>query len=749
MSSPNARRDLFLISVLILFLELACIRWFPAHVLYLTFFTNTVLLASFLGMSVGCLASGHSRSYLRWTPSLLALGILSGLIVWIQTDRLARVVDVGYQASPQLVFFGTEYHLQDVAQFAVPIELLAGFFFVVIALVFVGPGQVLGRALTSVPNRVHAYSINILGSLVGIVLFAACSWFQLSPAWWFLPCVIGLGYFSWEGSLSRKTLRGWALLAVVVFATGIRSGVYTQGTETREYLWSPYYGIEYDAPRRTIAVNLLGYQGMVSTESPPPAYALPYLLNRDAGRGPFADVLIIGAGSGNDVSRALQWGAQRVDAVEIDPVIYEIGRRDHPDRPYDDPRVTIHLDDGRNFLRTTDRQYDLIMYGLVDSLVLQSSYSSIRLESYLFTEQAFVDARQRLKPGGVFITYNFFRQGWVVARIHQALKQTFGTEPLVLALPYRDQIRPDDSLFGEFDLLFAGDVEWLQRAFDGRPRYWLRADQPPSPRSPNGFTEPPPNVRARLPEPSPREDPQEGWRRFGLATVGYPVEGLRSVTDDWPFLYLRQPAIPDVSLRGMALMAALAVVIILLFLPRNRSGLGRFGVDRRMFFLGAGFMLVETRAVVHMALLFGSTWMVNSVVFFAILVMILAANLYILRTNPQRLWPYYVGLFVALALNLLVPLDTFLGMDRWLQVGASSLLVFAPILFAGVIFAAAFSRSAEPERAFGANVAGALMGGLAENTSMVLGFQYLMLVAVAFYVLTVSIRTPSSPQTPS
>ncbi|HEX3253937.1 MAG TPA: hypothetical protein VHS05_31170, partial [Pyrinomonadaceae bacterium] len=55
--------DLFLISFLILFLELAAIRWFPAHVLYLTFFTNMVLLATFLGMSVGCLAAGQRRDY--------------------------------------------------------------------------------------------------------------------------------------------------------------------------------------------------------------------------------------------------------------------------------------------------------------------------------------------------------------------------------------------------------------------------------------------------------------------------------------------------------------------------------------------------------------------------------------------------------------------------------------------------------------------------------------------------------------
>ena len=73
------------------------------------------------------------------------------------------------------------------------------------------------------------------------------------------------------------------------------------------------------------------------------------------------------------------------------PVLYEIGRDDHPDHPYHDPRVAIHLDDGRSFVRKTRRQYDQITYALVDSLVLHSGYSSLRLESFLFTEQAFRD----------------------------------------------------------------------------------------------------------------------------------------------------------------------------------------------------------------------------------------------------------------------------------------------------------------------------------------------------------------------
>src|SRR5436190_16929080 len=183
-STARSAVDLFLVSALVLFLELACIRWFPAHVLYLTFFTNVVLLACFLGMSVGCLAANRRRNYLIWTPLLLIIALAGALFVEISSGSFVKFLDVGHQASPQLVFFGTEYHSQDLSPYAIPVEVLCGFFFVIIALALIGPGQELGRALNRWTNRVQAYSINIAGSIVGIVLFALSSWLQLSPLWW-------------------------------------------------------------------------------------------------------------------------------------------------------------------------------------------------------------------------------------------------------------------------------------------------------------------------------------------------------------------------------------------------------------------------------------------------------------------------------------------------------------------------------------------------------------------------------------
>jgi hypothetical protein len=156
----------------------------------------------------------------------------------------------------------------------------------------------------------------------------------------------------------------------------------------------------------------------------------------------------------------------------------------------------------------------------------------------------------------------------------------------------------------------------------------------------------------------------------------------------------------------------------------------------RSFFLGAGFMLVETKAVVHMALLFGGTWSVNSVVFAAILLMSLAGSLYAAAVRPKRLEPYYVGLFAAVGLGLVIRLNAFLGLSPAAQMAGACALVFAPIAFAGVVFAVTFGRSARPHLVFAANVAGALVGGLAENASVLLGFQYLLCMAAGFYLLS-------------
>src|SRR5438034_1340038 len=367
-------RNLFIVGFLVLFLELACIRWFAAYVVFLQFFTNVALLASFLGMSCGCMAARQKRDWLSLFPFIALAAVLIALAMFAAFHTWSGlVVDVGGQRSPQEVFFGTEYRDPDIAKFVVPIEVIAALFFVLIALMFVGPGQVLGRAFDAYPNRVLGYTMNIGGSLAGIVVFSALAFLQAPAAVWFLIASAAVGYLQYQaGSLDRLKV-----LALVTLVVGLSIPTdWLRGQHARH--WSPYYLIDHDVGAGYIGVNGVSHQWILSFAAGGSPYSLIHLLNQHSGGAPFQDVLVIGAGSGNDVTHALKFDAKRVDAVEIGPAIQRIGRQYHPDHPYQDSRVIPHLDDGRHFLRSTDQKFDLVAYALVDSLILHSGYANIR-----------------------------------------------------------------------------------------------------------------------------------------------------------------------------------------------------------------------------------------------------------------------------------------------------------------------------------------------------------------------------------
>ena len=422
--------DLFLISWLVLFLELACIRWFPSHVLFLTFFVNLVLLACFVGMSIGCLVARRPTNFIRHTPYWLLIGIVGGLLIDSYSDELRPVFAVGNQKRPDVVYFGTETSvtLENPLPFSVPMEVVGAVFFVIIAASMVGPGQEMGRAFNRVPNRTTAYSANLLGSLVGIGMFAGSSYLRLPPLLWFGLAGLVLAYLlvrknpdaaTSPNAPARKGLLGGVVsLLCLLAAVGltVRTSGFNPPEKDWQTTWSEYYRIDYHPVNLFITTNLISQQLMEPRGNPPLAavpYALPYLFQRDLTKPDgthawpkFKRILIIGAGNGNDVARALMWADQdaQIDAVEIDPVIQKLGEQHHPDRPFQDPRVKVYINDGRNFLRDAKPEtYDLVVFALIDSLVLQSGYSNLRLESYLFTMESFKDVRRVLKPTGVYV----------------------------------------------------------------------------------------------------------------------------------------------------------------------------------------------------------------------------------------------------------------------------------------------------------------------------------------------------------
>lgn len=360
--------------------------------------------------------------------------------------------------------------------------------------------------------------------------------------------------------------------------------------------WSPYYRIdEYDSGGiNVVDVNGIPHQAMHPTDGIlDPFYEQVY--RWFPGRT-FDRVLIVGAGTGTDVAVSLKHGAAHVDAVEIDPAIQAIGVRDHPDHPYDDPRVTRIIDDGRAFLRRTTDRYDLVVFALPDSLTLVSTSANLRLESFLFTVEAFRDVRDHLADDGVFVLYNFYRQDWLPQKIAGMLDAAFGSPPIVRS-------------YGSTAATLAAGP--LVAALHGTP------------------------------------PPGEGVDAVDLANAP------RAATDDWPFLYLREPFVAPYYLGAIAIIIAFALLLVGRAAVRSGTSIRRF--SPHFFVLGVAFLLLETRSLVTFSLLFGTTWIVNSLVFFAVLASVLLAivvNQRVRFRSPSRL---YAGLFGSIALTLVLP----------------------------------------------------------------------------------------------
>ena len=117
------------------------------------------------------------------------------------------------------------------------------------------------------------------------------------------------------------------------------------------------------------------------------------------------------------------------------------------------------------------------------------------------------DVRRRLKPGGVFVMYNFFRQGWIVSRLQNSVRAAFGSDALVLNLPSRDTLQADENLGGAFTMLIAGATDRIRDAFARHTEYWIANEAPLDWNAANGFTA------------APRRREEGAWQQFRLTRV--------------------------------------------------------------------------------------------------------------------------------------------------------------------------------------------------------------------------------------
>ena len=152
-----------------------------------------------------------------------------------------------------------------------------------------------------------------------------------------------------------------------------------------------------------------------------------------------------------------------------------------------------------------------------------------------------------------------------------------------------------------------------------------------------------------------------------------------------------------------------------------------------LFFMGVAFLLLETKSVVQFALLFGTTWFVNALVFAGVLVSVLAAIEVARRWRPSNPARLYGALLVAIAIAWLVPVEFLLSLDVAPRFAAAVLVSFTPIFVANLVFADRFRNVEASNVAFGANLLGAMVGGILEYVALVTGYQALLLVVALLY----------------
>lgn len=686
--------DLFLASALGLFLELIFIRWLAAEIRVFAFYKNFALIGAFLGLGLGFAAARNSSAFGRLRSLfLLILSVNCVLILALGRTGLSDLVLANPANAQEFIWAGSAVGASALQW----LLLRAAFYsilwamFILVTTMFIPLGMITAQAFRPfAPLR--GYLINILGSLAGILLYTLISFLSWPPAAWFALAGLAAVYFFLPKTGSARRAVAIVLAALPALLTWL---VPTGAART---LWSPYYRIDINPQFADNAPSLqLGYElsvnqawhqilwdldpGFVSQHyNQAPAqfdqiqalYDSPYQVADAIGQ-----VLVVGAGTGNDVAAALRAGAGHVTAVEIDPVILDLGKELHPEQPYADPsKVTLVNQDARAFFRQDQQRYDLIVFGLLDSHTLFSTASSVRLDNFVYTEQALAEVRAHLKPDGLLaLSFGVPAQNeWIGYRLAQTLERVFGHAPQTYAMP------KDDILF----LI--------------------------------------------------RLDPIDHPLLQGKETIYQPdygaTEKMDITTDDWPYLYLRQKTIPAAYLIGLAGVVVLGLLITRRGIPSFRQ------LDIHFFFLGAAFFLLETKSITELALLFGSTWIVNAAVIAAILFVIIVANLLVEKYHFARPWPFYLLLALALGANYLFPVSNLLGLSLGVRGALASLALALPLFFAGLIFAITFSRTHSVEIALGSNLLGAVLGGIFEYASLVLGIRALYLFALLFYLIS-------------
>src|SRR5580704_2383728 len=301
--------NLFLASALTLFAELALIRWVATEVRVFAYVKNLALLLCFLGFGLGC---ALARQRPRWqTATTALLGLIAIVRLPWRGPHIMEGLSQYLGGAQDIEIFGTHV-VHDTSGFLLAVAIIA-ILLLLITYIFIPIGQIVSRQIELAPRPLYGYSWNLAGSLVGILAFFAVSWLAFSPAVWFTLVLAGMALLQTNRNAMIRVAA--AILPVVLLLIDPYSPHHFT-------LWTPYQQIELEdmnfpngeLSRTEILVNHVSYQTIVNltpdflarhpglmTEAPEEnPYNLPFRF-----APPNPTVLIVGAGTGNDVAAAL------------------------------------------------------------------------------------------------------------------------------------------------------------------------------------------------------------------------------------------------------------------------------------------------------------------------------------------------------------------------------------------------------------------------------------------------------------
>ncbi len=663
-------------AALSLFLELSIIRWQGTIFEFFAFYKNYGLLACFAGLSLGyALSRNESGIPLNLTVPLFAWQF--ALLIFLRFGMPGPSLSLATIPFREQLSMGL--------QMATPgqmgaVYLLLTVVFLLTALAFVPVGQLCGK-LMECKNQLSAYGLNLFGSVLGVLLMFLVSFLWTPPVVWFGLCFVTFLFFLVRTPKTLLLGMTSTMLATLALAWPVNP--------LWNRIYSPYQLLEIGySPEGLMIIRAAGhyYQRVhnlsdtaIQATSDPNLqrirdyYDFPYGIHLGPNK-----VAIVGAGSGNDVAAALRSGAQHVDAIEIDPAILLAGQANHPEKPYDSPRVHAIVNDARSFFRNTKSHYDLIVYGLLDSHTLLSHASSVRLDSFVYTIEGLREARSQLKEDGVLSLSFSVLNDDLGTKIYQMMREAFdGKEPICISA------------------LYDGSVIFIQ--------------------SKNGDLAIAPSVLSEA--------------HFAERSAFYRNSTIKVdlSTDDWPFLYMPRRIYPVSYLLVLGLVLLLSFMLYASFF-RERPEVSHLP----FFFLGAGFMLVETKAITEMGLAFGNTWQVIAIAIVSILVMAFLANSIVQLLQASTSYLPYLFLFASLAVGWWIAKAGGLPSTTAGRVGTAALLT-CPLFFSGIVFSTLLSTQSRISSAMSMNLAGAMCGGILEYNSMYFGFHFLYLLAIGLY----------------